>query len=105
MKNKQFVFITLNITTIFFVISGVQMWATYYFVHALNIDPKVASIYFGVVALTSPVTGAFLSGYIIDWLGGFYAPIALPFCLIIGVVGVICAWMVPFTSNYLLVIM
>ena len=80
------------------------MWATFYFVHALGIDATKASIYFGIVALTSPVTGAILSGYIIDYLGGFYAPIALPFCLIIGTIGILCAWLIPFTSNYALVI-
>lgn len=56
------------------------------------------------MALTSPVSGAFLSGYIIDWFGGFYAPIALPFCMIISTVGVLCAWIVPMTSNYVIAI-
>lgn len=80
------------------------MWSTYYFEHAMNLDARNASIYFGIVALTSPVSGAFLSGYIIDWFGGFYAPIALPFCAMIGTIGVLCAWVVPFTNNYLIVI-
>lgn len=104
-KNTPFVMLTLAITTLCFVISGVQIWATYYFINALNIEPAMANIYFVSVAFTSPVSGAFLSGWIIDWLGGFYAPIALPFCLMIGSLGIGCAWLVPFTDSHYLVML
>lgn len=75
------------------------MWATYYFQHALGVAPEWSNIYFGIVALTSPVSGAISSGWIINWFGGFYAPIALPFCIIIGVFGITTAWLVPFTTS------
>lgn len=102
-KNKPFILLTLAITTLFFVISGVQIWATYYFMNALNIEPVKANYYFVLVAFTSPVSGAFMSGWVIDWLGGFYAPIALPFCLMIGSLGIGCAWLVPFSDSWQLV--
>lgn len=101
--NVPFVFLTLAITTLFFVISGVQIWATYYFINALKIDNASANMYFVAVAFTSPVSGAFLSGWVINWFGGFYAPFALPFTLIIGSIGVASALMVPLCSNYLFV--
>ena len=103
MTNKPFVFVTLAITTLFFVISGIQMWATYYFINALYIEPSQANLYFVLVAFTSPISGAFLSGWVINWFGGFYAPFALPFCIIIGWIGIFCAWLIPLTDNYILV--
>lgn len=102
--NQAYIYLTLAITTLYFVISGVQYWATHYFEHALGIDPKEASIIFGSVALTSPVAGAIISGYIMNGFGGFYAPIALPFCIMIGIFGIISAWLVPLTSDLALVI-
>lgn len=99
MKNKSYIHLTLAITTLFFVISGVQMWATHYFEHAMHTDPKQASMIFGATALTSPVAGAIVSGLIINGFGGFYAPIALPFCVMIGVFGITSACLVPLTSD------
>lgn len=91
----------MAITVLFFVISGVQMWATYYFQNSMGVPPERAIMCFAIVALTSPVSGAIVSGYIIDWLGGFYSPAALPFCVTIGVFGTASAWVVPFCNNYI----
>lgn len=101
--NKPFLMLTFAITTLFFVISGVQIWATHYFMHALHIQEEKAYMLFVLVAFTSPVSGAFFSGWVINWFGGFYAPIALPFCLTIGSIGIFCAWLVPFTDRWELV--
>lgn len=100
MQNGPFVYLTLAISTLYFAISGIQYWATYYFEHALGIEPEWANIYFGVVALTSPVLGAIAGGIIISWFGGYYSPFALPFCCIIGAVAIFSGWLVPHVYDY-----
>ena len=36
LNNKPFVFLVLSNTVLFFVVSGIQYWATYYFVNVLS---------------------------------------------------------------------
>lgn len=93
---------TLAITVLFFVVSGVQMFATFYFEHALGGEPKQAVYDFLAVAFTAPILGSVASGFITDRLGGYYDVKVLPFATIAAIIGTFVAWLIPIMNDYML---
>jgi len=100
-KNLPYINLTLAISVLFFVISGVQYWVTFYLIEVLSVPEKKANIYFGATAITSPVLGAAMSGFVATRFdGGYGSPKLLPFCNGLGLIGVFSAFMVPYVDNY-----
>lgn len=69
-----------------FAVAGIQYWATNYFIQVLKTPQQSAFIYFGIISITAPITGAIMSAFVTDRLGGFTSEKTLPFGLIIAVV-------------------
>jgi len=67
----------------------------------LGVPEKQANIYFGVTAITSPTLGAAMSGIVMTkFEGGYGNPKVLPFCNLIGIIGVTSAILVPMTDDF-----
>lgn len=77
-------FLVLSGSFIMFAIAGIQYWATNYFIQALNAPQKTAFIYFGLVSITAPITGAIISAFVTNRLGGFTSEKTLPFGLVVA---------------------
>eukprot|EP00392_Amoebophrya_sp_AT5.2_P004633 g4641.t1 len=77
-KNHVFVLCILTLSVLYFVVTGVQYWATIYLTevfrppHESEEDFKVRVIvWFSIVAATGPALGVVTGGLVIDALGGY----------------------------------
>ncbi|CAD7963962.1 unnamed protein product [Amoebophrya sp. A25] len=77
-NNSIFVLSVLTLSTLYFVVTGVQYWATIYLVEVFR--PKSVSIdsfrvtvivTFSIVAATGPAFGVVTGGLVVDWMGGY----------------------------------
>ena len=89
---------------LFFVVSGIQYWCTFYFVKNLHVPQEKGAIYFGTVALSSPVMGAALSGYYTDYWGGIYSSKIIRGILYLMIPSIIVSVPIPFIDNVMLVL-
>ena len=69
--NWTFVFLTLGLSSMFFVVSGIQYWVTLYMIEGLKADPLVVIIGFIFISTTAPISGVLAGGYVSDYFGGY----------------------------------
>jgi sugar phosphate permease len=71
MKNTEYISLVMALSALFFVITGIQFWATEYYVNQLGQDEGMVQICFSVTVITAPVGGLIVGGIITTKLGGF----------------------------------
>ena len=101
LKNKPYLFLILTNSVLFFIVSGIQYWATYYFIEVLKVEEKRANILFGTSAITAPIFGALTSSVLSTFFGGFSSKKILPCCLVLSFFGVIFGIAVPESTTIL----
>jgi len=74
----------LSISTLYFVVAGIQYWASNYFLEVIGASYKKVTWGFSFVSITGPVLGAFSSSFLINMVGGIESPNALLFCTMIS---------------------
>lgn len=75
-SNKIFVLLTLALSGLYFVVTGLQFWVTDYMTTpvaegGIGIDPGLVVISFALSSLTGPTAGVFFGGWYIDKHGGY----------------------------------
>ena len=71
LKNKLYILITLAITSIYFIVTGIQFWITKYLIEILEVEPIVVNIIFSIISITAPLSGVLFGGTISDKYGGY----------------------------------
>ena len=99
-----FICIVSSLTGLFFVISGIQYWASHYLQNVLGVNGADTFKYFMGTCITSPVLGAILSGYISNKFGGYNSRYPLIFAFIAGLIAVAAAAPMPCVNDPLLAI-
>lgn len=90
--NLIFVFLTLALCSMFFVVSGIQYWVTLYMVKVLDANPIVVIVGFVVISTTAPICGVLTGGYIADYYGGYKGKnikTAVRICVVFGLLAFI----------------
>jgi sugar phosphate permease len=64
LRNGTYLFTTIALSVLFFVVSGIQYWVSDYLSEVLDVPITKVYVYFAVVVLTAPIIGALLSGYV-----------------------------------------
>lgn len=93
-------FLVLCLSALFFTISGIQYWATDYFVEVIGQPESSVHIYFSVTAITAPIGGAILSGYYGSKIGGYGSRYALPSAIGAGIICGVAAFPIPIYDNF-----
>ena len=71
-QRKVFLYAVLSLSSLFYVITGVQYWVSDYMDNILHItSTKQRLLYFTIVCFTSPTFGVFLSGFVLTKIGGY----------------------------------
>ena len=102
LNSWTFVFLTLGLSSMFFVVSGIQYWTTLYMIQALNADPVVVIIGFVVLSTTAPISGVLAGGHVSDYYGGYKgenARTAIRLCLGFAVLAFCFAVPASFVDN------
>lgn len=68
LHHHVYIFVCLGLCVLFYIVIGIQFWATEYFVKFTGASPGQAMINFSILAITAPITGAILGGKISDHL-------------------------------------
>jgi len=70
-SNKIYIFATMGLCSVYFVVTGIQFWTTSYLIKVLNQDPKKVTLFYALCSITAPIPGAATGGYITDRSGGY----------------------------------
>jgi len=85
-----FCLIVFGLTTVYFVVTGVQYWSTIFMIKSLHVSKYLVNALFVVVSGTGPILGVFFGGWLIDRYGGYIGveqrAKALGICMILGLI-------------------
>lgn len=85
-----FCLIVFGLTTVYFVVTGVQYWSTIFMIKSLHASKYLVNALFVVVSGTGPILGVFFGGWIIDRYGGYIGveqrAKALGICMTLGLI-------------------
>jgi len=71
-RNWTFIWLVLAMSSMCFIITNVQFWMSDYLIAVLNLNEKKVFFAFAFVCITSPTSGAAISGSLGDVLEGGY---------------------------------
>lgn len=86
-RNLIFLFLTLALCCMFFVVSGIQYWITQYMTKVLNAEKLFVVVGFVIISTTAPIFGVLTGGWISDYYGGYKGNnllTAVKICLLFG---------------------
>ena len=92
-------YLALGNCVLFFVVSGIQYWCTYYFVKNLHVPQSYGPVYFGIVVFTAPLLGAVLSGVYTNYWGGIYSKKIVPAILVLTIPSIVVSLPIPFIDH------
>lgn len=83
-----FCLIVFGLTTVYFVVTGVQYWSTIFMIKSLHASKYLVNGLFVIISGTGPILGVFYGGWLIDRYGGYIGveqrAKALGICMILG---------------------
>ena len=88
LTNKLYVSITLSMTSIYFIVTGIQFWITKYLIEILGVQPIVVNVIFSIISITAPLSGVLFGGTLSDKYGGYkgkFETKALQMCSAFGI--------------------
>jgi MFS transporter, Spinster family, sphingosine-1-phosphate transporter len=95
---------------LYFIVTGIQFWATIYMVEKVGADPLTVKTGFVLTSITGPLIGVFFGGWLIDRLGGYKddsgqsGVVALKVCSYLGAGAVLFACISAFTLDFWVVL-
>ena len=95
-KNKPYIFLVMSNTILYYVLSGIQYWSTYYFTGVFKMSLAQANLWFGLIAVTAPITGSLLSSLVTNFSGGYHTTKLLQMIVLLGMIGMIFSGLFPF---------
>ena len=96
LRTPGFTVIVLGLSALFFVVTGVQFWATDFLISVMNGNKYTVMLLFVATSATAPVAGVAFGGWVIDrCAGGFRGanrPKALRLVTLLGVLANFAGW-------------
>ena len=71
LSTPVFVCSTLALSALFFVVTGIQFWATDFLIEVLRVERATVLGAFAATSATAPVFGVVFGGWIVDYVGGY----------------------------------
>jgi len=107
LRQPLFTWTVLGLTSLYFVCTGIQFWATDYFITVLHGDKETVMILFVLASATGPIGGVMFGGWFVDYCGGYKGPKqrmrALSITLAFGVLANISAALAAFLQSLIAV--
>ena len=100
LSNKPFIFVGLSISTLYFVVAGIQFWASNYFLEIIGVTYKQVTFWYSLCSISGPLAGALLSAPLINKVGGIESDNALLFCTANAFLCCVVALPVPLVDQY-----
>lgn len=106
LSNPIFIWVSLALCSLYFVVAGIQFWITVYLIEVLGCDPVFVLISFGVTCITGPLVGVLVGSHIADNMGGYKGEnllIALKLCAVFAVMACVFAIPIGFVGSLMFV--
>ena len=97
-RNKKYILTMFGISSLLFVVTGIQFWISDYMQEVMLIPSSKVYITYAVICITAPVLGVLLGGFFIQYLGGYTDKRALDACYKIAIVAACCGIFLPFVD-------
>ncbi|CAD8139831.1 unnamed protein product [Paramecium pentaurelia] len=99
LSNPVFVFSMLSLSSLFFVVTGVQFWITDYLRNVLLMPHEVVFKSFLIISLSAPLTGVYLGGLILHNFGGYDGQMAIKIAAFEALLASISGAFIPILNN------
>ena len=107
MTNQVFIFVTLSLCSVYFVVSGIQFWTTAYLIKVLKLDKTVVMLSFTGCCITAPMVGVAVGSYLSDKQGGYKGKnviTAIKLCAAFGLMAFIFAFPIGYLGSIIYVL-
>jgi len=101
--NKIFVCLCISLSGLYFVVTGIQFWASDYLKIIIEVNEHVVSIYFTTTCFTAPVGGVIVGGIITTAFGGYNTKKSFKLMRFVSILAVACALPIPYFSSFAVV--
>ena len=98
-KNPVYVLLVLSISSLYFVVTGLQFWITSYLNTIFDLKDGQIFLFFSVTCISAPLLGVFLGIVLFNCVGGYNNPRSLVLCVIVGLLAAISGMPVPFITH------
>jgi MFS family permease len=106
LSSQIFIWVSLALCSLYFVVSGIQYWITIYLIEVLGSDPVLVLCSFGITCITGPLVGVLVGSYISDNMGGYKGEnllVALKLCAVFAVMACVFAIPIGFVGSLVFV--
>ena len=86
LSNKPFLFLALNLSTVFFLTTNIYFWLSDYLITVDGIKYEKVVFMFTFICITAPTSGAIVSGIVGQKIGGYESQWALPVTIGAGLI-------------------
>ena len=97
LSNWVYMLLVMSIASLYFVLSGLQFWATAYLNEVMGAPLSQVFTYFVIICLTAPTLGILTSIVLFNCIGGYTSKYALSLLLLFSALTVLACLPVPVT--------
>jgi hypothetical protein len=101
LSNGVYVCVVLALSSLFFVVTGIQFWVTSYIIRIIKMPQAYVTPAFGATSILAPIAGVVCGGLFIDKIGGYKGAAALALTLKWCFVFASCAAACAITCAYI----
>ena len=99
LSNKDFVYLLLTITGIFYIVAGIQYWTANYMITILKINAQVATSFVAIACITGPLSGVLVGGLVTSYYGGYNTKQSRKISLVSSWICLGCAIPIPIVDT------
>ena len=99
LKTPLYITITFGMCSIYFIVTGIQLWMTKYLIEILEGEQLLVNTIFSIISITAPLSGVILGGTFSDQYGGYKgenAIKAIKMCIAFGFISFVFAFPMGF---------
>ena len=99
LKTPLYITITFGMCSIYFIVTGIQLWMTKYLIEILEGEQLLVNTIFSIISVTAPLSGVILGGTFSDQYGGYKgenAIKAIKMCIAFGFISFVFAFPMGF---------
>lgn len=99
-SNKEFIFLCLSLTGLYFVVTGIQYWMPTYLKNVFLLTAEETTWFFTTTSISAPIFGVICGGLITTSFGGYNTVSAQRLQCYLGTMAVLCALPIPFCDTF-----
>lgn len=97
----MFIFCSLSLSAIFFVVTNIQFWIKDYLMNRYKKSEGTVFVTYAIIILSGPIVGVIAGGSFVNARGGYTDPRAIKITLVYGLLAALFGIPFPFIPDYL----